>query len=58
MRTSKSSQFSLIFAMYSVPDGNRRLPLPASLALSPSAMTRTRTVLPVPAGRTTVPRTA
>ena len=38
-------------------DDNRRRPASASRAFSPSAMTRTRTVLPVPAGSTTVPRT-
>ena len=54
--TSKSSQPSLIFWMYSVPTKSAPA-ASASRALSPTAMTSTRTDLPVPAGSTTVPRT-
>ncbi len=54
--TSKSSQFSLIFGMNSMPTKSAPAAC-ASRAFSPAAITSTRTDFPVPAGSTTVPRT-
>ena len=53
---SVSSQPSLIFCTYSTPTKSAPA-ASASLALSPWAITSTRTVLPVPWGSDTVPRT-
>ena len=57
MSTSKSSQPSLIFCDELGADEIARRPLRLLCALSPTAMTSTRTDFPVPAGSTTVPRT-
>src|SRR5205809_643696 len=54
--TSVSSQPSLIFCTYSMPTKSAPA-ASASFAFSPCAITSTRTFLPVPCGRLTVPRT-
>jgi len=54
--TSQSSQPSLIFWMYSTPTKSAPA-ASASFALSPCAIASTRTLLPVPCGSVTVPRT-
>jgi len=53
---SVSSHPSLIFWMYSTPTKSAPA-ASASFALSPCAITSTRTFLPVPFGKLTVPRT-
>src|SRR5271166_618552 len=54
---SKSVQPSMIFWTISSPPTNSAPASVASRCLSPPASTRTRTLLPKPFGRTTVPRT-
>ncbi len=58
MATSKSNQFSFLILSASSASPTYSAPAArASSAFSPLAKTRTRTFLPVPWGRTTVPRT-
>ncbi len=58
MQTSKSShEPDIIFAIISSSPTISAPAFLASSALSPFAMTNTRTVLPVPSGSTTTPRT-